>query len=100
MECSLSFESIGREIESHGMQSEIHRHRTGTQGCILVGRGMRTKTKASRVGMELKVAFHYRTFRMMECQQTLAMMKKFSIQELSKNHPYNYINPQKFRSTA
>ena len=44
----------------------------------------RTRTKASRVDMELKIASHYRTFRVMECPQTLALMQKFSIQELSK----------------
>ena len=55
-----------------GMHSEIHWH------------GIGTKTKASRVGMELKLASHYRTLRGMECPQTLAMMQKSSIQELSK----------------
>ena len=55
-----------------GMHSEIH------------WQGIGTRTKASRVDMELKIASHYRTFRVMECPQTLALMQKFSIQELSK----------------
>ena len=72
MECSLR--SIGREIGTHGMQSEIES----------IGREIGTRTKASRVDMELKVASHYRTFRGMECPRTLALMRKFSIQGLSK----------------
>ena len=49
-----------------------------------IDRGIGTRTKASRVDMELKVAPHYRTFREMECPQTLALMQKFSIHGLSK----------------
>ena len=63
-----------------GMQSEIH------------WQGIGTRTKASRVDMELKVASHYRTFRGMKCPQTLAMMQKFSIQGLSKKRSYNMNN--------
>ena len=70
-----------------GMHSEIHwQGDRNSWECILrfIGREIGTRTKASRVGMELKLASHYRTFRGMECPQTLALMQKFSIQGLSK----------------
>lgn len=71
-DCILRF--LGMEIGTHenAVWDWIHWHRIGT------------RTKASRVDMELKVASHYRTFREMECPQTLALMQKFSIQGLSK----------------